>query len=232
MSRFRFSIAQFLTVVTLVAVGLAATASQSRVATSLAFTAFVILLGISTGGALLATGPRRAFWIGFAIFGWIYWFVEFNVEGSPAPQPVAITFFGLSGRSSSSQRAAPPPGLITGDLMNWLEATMTANLNVGTKVMAQWKGGTYYSGTITQASGGLYLIVWDDGSPQQWTPPSQIAPNSPNLRVAAHATLGGLFALAGGVLVALLFGQPNVGRASGRPADNDSAAKAPVDGTP
>lgn len=234
MSRFRFSIAHFLTVVTLVAIGLAATASQSRVATSLAYTAFVVLLGISTGGAILASGPRRAFWIGFAIFGWMYWFVEFNVEGgSYQPQPVAVTLFNLSGgRSSSPPRAAPPPGLITGDLMNWLEATMTANLNVGSKVTAQWRGGTYYSGTITQASGGQYLIVWDDGSPQQWTPPSQIAPNSPNLRVAAHATLGGLFALVGGVAVALLFGKPEVGRAAGRPGDSDLGAKAPGGGAP
>jgi len=226
MSRFRFSIANFLIVVTLVAMGLAAMGSQSRLATSLAYTAFLVLLGVATGGALLAAGPRRAFWIGFAIFGWTYWFFEFNIEGgSRAPQVPMVTFLGLSGRSTS-QRAAPPPGLITSDLMDWLESVMTANLNVGSKVMAQWKGGTYYSGTITQASGGQYLIVWDDGSPQQWTVPSQIAPNSPNLRVAAHATLGGLFALVGGMLVALLFGKSDVGRASGRPDKDDTPSGA------
>ena len=61
--------------------------------------------------------------------------------------------------------------------------------------------------TFVEAKDGQYLIVWDDGSPQQWTPPSQILPNSPNLRLAGHATLGGLFALLGGVIVAVLFGE-------------------------
>ena len=220
MSRFRFSIATFLTVVTLLAIGLAAMASQSRLATSAAYTAYLVLLGIASAGALLAAGTRRAFWVGFAIFGWTYWFVEFDTSGSrstPAPQTLSVTLFGLSGRSSAPQRSSPAAGLITSDLLDWLESVMTANLSVGSKVMGQWRGGAYYSGTITQASGGQYLIVWDDGSPQQWTPPSQIMPNSPNLRLAAHATLGGLFALFGGALIAVMFGKSDVGQASRLP---------------
>jgi hypothetical protein len=101
----------------------------------------------------------------------------------------------------------PAPGLLTGPLLDWLEASMSPNFKVGSKVMAKWRGGSYYSGNIIQANNGQYLIVWDDGSPQQWTPPSHIAPNGHNLRLAAHATLGGLFALAGGVLVGMLFGR-------------------------
>ena len=83
---------------------------------------------------------------------------------------------------------------------------MTPGRSVGSKVMGQWRGGSYYSGTITEAKDGQYLIVWDDGSAPQWTPSSGILPHSPSLRVAAHATIGGLFALLGGVLVAVLFG--------------------------
>ncbi len=210
MSRFRFSIATFLTVVTLLALGLAAMASQSRVATSSAYTAFLVLLGVATAGAILATGPRRAFWLGFAIFGWSYWFVEFDASGQRnqgVPQSMVLTLSGLTGRSGP-QPAMPAPGLLTNNLLDWLEASMSPNFAVGSKVMAKWRGGSYYSGTITQAQNGQYLIVWDDGSPQQWTPPSQIAPNGHNLRLAAHATLGGLFALAGGVLVGVLFSKP------------------------
>ena len=62
----------------------------------------------------------------------------------------------------------------------------------------QWRGGSYYSGTITEVKDGQYLIVWDEGSAPQWTPPSGILPLSPSLRVATHATIGGLFALLGG----------------------------------
>lgn len=212
MSRFRFSIATFLIVVTLLALGLGAMASQSRLATSVAYTAFLVLLGIATGGALLAAGPRRAFWAGFAIFGWMYWFVEFDTGvRNTGPQPVftAISFF--SGQLTTRQQPTPRTSLLTSDLMDWLESVMTANLRVGAKVTAQWRGGSYYTGTIVQTSGdGQYLIVWDDGSPQQWTPPSQILPNSPSLRLAGHATFGGLFALFGGALVTVLFG--NAGR--------------------
>ena len=91
--------------------------------------------------------------------------------------------------------------------MAWLESTISAKLVVGSKVTAQYRNGSYYPGTIMQVTGGEYLVVWDDGSPRQWTPPRQILPNSPNLRVAAHATLGGLFALLGGVLVMIVFGR-------------------------
>lgn len=209
MSRFRFSLVSFLAVITLLALGLAAMASQARLATSAAFTAFVVLLCLATAGAVIPWTVNRAFWIGFAIFGWTYWFLEFDTSGARAtPQPAvtAITLFsGLSGRIASPA-PTPQAGLLTADLLDWLEGKMTASRSIGSKVMAQWRGGTYYSGTITQAEAGQYLIVWDDGSPQQWTPPSQIQPNSPNLRLAAHATLGGLFALIGGVLVAVLFG--------------------------
>jgi hypothetical protein len=209
MSGFRFSIATFLTVVTLLALGLAAMASQSALATSLVFTAFLVLLGIATAGAFLSAPHRRAFWVGFAIFGWTYWFVEFDTGASrtAGAQPVVSAISFRSGRLTTRAQPAAPVRLITGNLMDWLESVMTANLSVGSKVTAQWRGGSYYTGTITAAQSGQYLIVWDDGSPQQWTPPNQILPNSPNLRLAAHATFGGLFALLGGVLVMLLFGE-------------------------
>ena len=226
MSGFRFSLLSFIAVLTLLALGLGAMASQSRLATSAAFTVFLVLLGIATAGAVLASGPRRAFWVGFAAFGWIYWFVEFDAGrgATTGPQPVVTSISFLTRQLTTRPQSAPNTSLLTGDLMDWLESVMTANLRVGAKVTAQWRGGAYYTGTIAQASGGQYLIIWDDGSPQQWTPPSQILPNSPNLRLAGHATFGGLFALLGGALVAVLFGKPPVGRASGLPPDKVDAS--------
>jgi hypothetical protein len=209
MNRFRFSIRSFLIVVTLLAGGLAAIVSQSRLATSLAYTAFLVLLCVSLAGAILA-GNNRAFWLGLATFGWMYWFVEFDASGGK-PRPAASIAFLSSLVASQPSPPPAPAGLLTSELMELLEARMTPSREVGSKVIAQWRGGTYYSGTISDAKDGQYLIVWDDGSAPQWTPPSQIQPNSPNLRIAAHATLGGLFALVGGVLVGLLFG--------GRPAE-------------
>jgi len=172
-----------------------------------------VLLGVASAGAILAAGPRRAFWLGFAIFGWSYWFVEFDASGQrdqgvQQSMVLSVKSVNLMTGRTGPQPAMPAPGLLTSHLLDWLEASMSPNFAVGSKVMAKWRGGSYYSGTITQAQNGQYLIVWDDGSPQQWTPPNQIAPNGHNLRLAAHATLGGLFALAGGVLVGVLFGKP------------------------
>ncbi len=205
MNRFRFSLGSFLVVLTLLGCGLAAMTSQSRLATSLAYTAFLGLLGVALAGAILG-GSNRAFWLGLAVFGWMYWFVEFDTGGSQPP-PAAMSIRILSGFVVNQPVQEPPVGLLTSELMDLLESRITINRLVGSKVMGQWRGGSYYSGTITEIKDGQYLIVWDDGSAPQWTPPSQIAPTSPNLRIAAHSTLGSLFALLGGVLVAVIFGE-------------------------
>jgi hypothetical protein len=225
MNRFRFSIGSLLVVLTLLGCGLAAMVSQSLWATSLVYTAFLALICLAAAGAMLAAMPQRAFWLGLAIFGWTYWFVEFDASGiSSRPTASVPVVLGLGGPQPTPQ---PRAGLLTSELMTLLEEGMTTHRQVGSKVIAQWRGGSYYSGTITQAQNGQYLIVWDDGSAPQWTAPSQIQPNSPNLRIAAHATLGGLFALVGGSIVAVLFG----GRASDRGPKDSGQATAPAAGT-
>lgn len=205
MNRFRFSLGSFLAVVTLLALGLSAMASQSRLAASAVLTAFVVLLCVALAGALMPHASNRAFWIGLAIFGWTYWFLEFDTQQG-APQPVRSTSIALISGMIVQQPAPGPVGLLTQDLIDFLETSVTPGRAVGSKVMGQWRGGSYYSGTISEVKDGQYLIVWDDGSAPQWTPPSGILPHSPSLRVAAHATIGGLFALLGGVAVAILFG--------------------------
>jgi hypothetical protein len=205
MNRFRFSLGSFLAVVTLLAVGLSAMASQSRLAASAAMTAYVVLICVALAGSVLPQSANRPFWIGLAIFGWTYWFFEFDTQQG-APQPVRTTSIALISGMAVQQPTPGPVGMLTQDLIDFLETSVTPGRSVGSKVMGQWRGGSYYSGTISQVQDGQYLIVWDDGSAPQWTPPSGILPHSPSLRVAAHATIGGLFALLGGVIVALLFG--------------------------
>jgi len=205
MNRFRFSLGSFLAVVTLLALGLATMSSQSRLAASAALTAYVIMLCVSLAGAILPQAANRPFWIGFAIFGWTYWFIEFDT-GAASTQPIRVPTTSFISGVVVQQPPHPNVGLLTQDLIDFLETSVTPGRKVGSKVMGQWRGGSYYSGTISQVQDGQYLIVWDDGSAPQWTPPSGILPHSPSLRVAAHATIGGLFALFGGVIVALIFG--------------------------
>ncbi len=72
MKRFRFNITSLLVVVLLVAVGFAALRESSDLWESGLFT---LTLGVLLTSILLAihrSGKRRAFWMGFALFGWIY----------------------------------------------------------------------------------------------------------------------------------------------------------------
>ena len=72
MRRFRFNIASLLVIVFILGVGFAALREASALWESGLFT---LTLGVLLTSILLAihrTEKRRAFWMGFAIFGWIY----------------------------------------------------------------------------------------------------------------------------------------------------------------
>jgi hypothetical protein len=204
MHRFRFTIAGFLLVLTLVALGLAATVSQSNLAGHLAYTVFLALLCLSIAGAILRNLPARAFWLGFALFGGAYWLVEFEMEQG-SPQRVFPGGLILGSANSSTPNR---PRLLSTDLIRAISASVSPNRSVGSKVIAQWRGGSYYSGTITEVRGDQYLIVWDDGSAAQWTSAAQIMPNSASVLVGGHSLCGGLFALLGAILAAVLFSGP------------------------
>jgi hypothetical protein len=72
MGRASISIAGMLGVVLFGAVALAALRSGSDLWTSGIYTTALGALGFATLGAVLRRGPSRAYWIGFAIFGWGY----------------------------------------------------------------------------------------------------------------------------------------------------------------
>ena len=72
MRRIRFNIASLLVVVLFVAVGFAALRESNDLWDSGLFTLTLGVLLISILLAIHRTESRRAFWIGFALFGWIY----------------------------------------------------------------------------------------------------------------------------------------------------------------
>ncbi|MGZ3413087.1 MAG: hypothetical protein ACXWNX_04645 [Isosphaeraceae bacterium] len=72
MKHIRFSIASLLLVVLFVAVGFAALRESNETWNSGVFTLTLAALLISILLAIHRTESRRAFWIGFALFGWIY----------------------------------------------------------------------------------------------------------------------------------------------------------------
>lgn len=202
MGRFHFSLTSFLIAVTLLAGGLAALVSQSRIGASAAYSVYLALISLAVVGAIVTKEDRRAFWIGFALFGWCYWFVEY--KPAPSAQTAYLGYYvGWYGGAQST----PPPGMITTELLSLLEDSLSPNRRIGSQVMAQWRGGGYYPGTITQADGGgNYLVAWTDGSAPQWTASNLLQPGTPQVRVTGHAIMGSLWALTGGVLATLLFG--------------------------
>ena len=200
MGRFRFSITSFLVVITLVAFGLSAYVAQTEWMGNLTYTLFLSLLCLAAAGAVLVRGSQQRFWLGFAIFGWCYWFIGFDVSVN---NNRGYQQFGLWGYSSMPQPAGAR--LFTSDLLDYSETHLVARRNVGDKVMAVWRGGGYYPGTIRQIDGNQYLIAWDDGSAPHLPPPSSIQPLKLHSRVAGHSVLGSLIALVGGMVVSAWF---------------------------
>jgi hypothetical protein len=74
----RFSIANLLTAVAIIAVGLAALNSPSRLTVGLVTIVTLGVLLAAILGAIYRAGEARAFWLGFAVFGWSYFLVAFS----------------------------------------------------------------------------------------------------------------------------------------------------------
>ena len=72
MRRLRFNIASLLGVILVLGVGFAALRESNDLWESGVFTLTLAALLISILLAVHRTESRRAFWIGFALFGWIY----------------------------------------------------------------------------------------------------------------------------------------------------------------
>ena len=72
MKRIRFNIASLLGVILVLGVGFAALRESSELWESGVFTLTLAALLISILLAIHRTEKRRAFWLGFALFGWVY----------------------------------------------------------------------------------------------------------------------------------------------------------------
>ena len=218
MSRFRFSIASFLGAISLLALDLAAIVSQSTWGASVAYTVFFSLLGLATTLAvvletrwdravLCPTSRHRLFCAGFAVFGWLYWFTEFKVPTASVPQQLWTTGISTGLPRPESSDDGSGPGLITRQLITFVETKLSPNRRTGAQVMAQLSSSGYFPGTIVATRQGEYEVQWVDGS-LQWTPPNLIWSDPAGTRLACHSLIGGLFALLGAVLASLFGGGP------------------------
>lgn len=76
MKAFRLSIGSLLLLILLLGVGLAGLTHPSETWTSVLFSALMLALLAAVVGVLLTQGHWRAFWVGFAVFGWGYWMMS------------------------------------------------------------------------------------------------------------------------------------------------------------
>jgi hypothetical protein len=185
MHRLQFNLVGLFIAFLLLAVSLAAILSGSPMLASAVFTANLLLLSLALVGAF-HPGPRRMFWIGFAVFGSMYTLSAFGLEAA-----------GLRWYSR--------PQLITSHFIDLLLQFRTP-LYVGAKVEAQWNNGSFYRATIREYNGGLYRVGWDDGSTDSWVASSQIRADPEVSDDIGHAIIAPFFGWIGGWVSALVFG--------------------------
>jgi hypothetical protein len=201
MARFRFSMRNLLLAVLVLSLALAVLQWDSEIIASIAFTAFLGLLALGVTGAFCRRGAARAFWIGFAVFGWFYAEAAFPAVGGSSSSP-GTWLLGFAARAYEPRRP-PSPIVLTELLFDF--ASLNSQLRVGNKVMAQWQSGGYYEATITEIKGGQYLAKWTDGSNPSWVVRNQIEITNAAGRHAAHSIMAIFVALVGAALAEMFF---------------------------
>jgi hypothetical protein len=201
MSPFRFSVRNLLLAILVLGMALAALQWDSEILSSVAFTAFLGLLALGVTGAFCRRGAARAFWIGFAVFGWFYAEAALPATNG-STSSAGAWLLGFVSRSYEPRRP-PSPVLLTELLFDF--ASLNSQLRVGNKVMAQWTSGGYYEATITEINGGQYLAKWTDGSSPLWVTRNQIEVTNAAGRQAAHSIMAIFFALVGGAAAQMFF---------------------------
>lgn len=90
--RLRISVLGTMTIVAFVAISLVTLRSTLEIWASLLFTLEIVLLCFAIPSLLYRRGPSRAFWVGFAAFGWTYVVFCFGpVLGTSMKPPPLLT---------------------------------------------------------------------------------------------------------------------------------------------
>ena len=189
--RLQFSVGNLMGVVLVLAIALAALRSDSSLCADAIFTLDLGLLCTAIVGVWSRRGRPRAFWLGFALFGWVYLVAAFE------PQRSSNVYY--------DRRSQFWPRLVTTDLLDYLNERRVP-LGTGSKVEAQWSSGNYYAATIMQAKDGKYFLTWQDGSTPSWVARNQVRNDAEQFRRLGHSLLIPLVAFFGGGVARYFFG--------------------------
>jgi hypothetical protein len=95
MRSIRFSIAGLMAMVLLIALGLATLRASSDTVLAIVLLVSRGVLGLAVVGAACCSGAGRAFWLGFAISGWIYVWCLLEPYSASPPLPTQTALFAL-----------------------------------------------------------------------------------------------------------------------------------------
>ena len=187
--------------VALLGLACSALAAATPLVGSAAHSLNLALLALAVVGAICRRGGARVYWVAVAVVGWVYYFaaVAWPAPLEPQISPQYPNYFAT--QPSPDDR----PRLLTSKLLDWIESKRTARLPVGTHVVAQWSGGGFWPGRITDVNETGYLITWDDGSTPTWDTPQQIASAVTPFYQVGHAVFGILLALLAGWAMSCVF---------------------------
>ena len=189
-----------------------------------------ILLTLFTAivGVLYRRGAGRAFWVGFALFGWGLFLLASDISieiGSSASIQ--------NGRfwSSETEREKPVSALVR-SLVDFLQLNRTSfPRSTGDKVQVLWGNpGTYFPCTVLQINGNQFRIRYDSdpqGTWDEWVGTPRIkSANADRCYRIAELLLTPLFGLAGG-MIALWFFATSKSDQSGTNSDQAAAPRLP-----
>ena len=187
--------------VALLGLACSALAAATPLVASAAHSLNLALLSLAVVGAICRQGGARVYWVAVAVVGWVYYF---SAVAWPAPLTPQVS---AQFPSYNATQPSPDdrPRLLTSKLLDWIESKRSVRLPVGTHVEAQWAGGGYWPGRITDVNESGYLIAWDDGSPPTWDTPVQLGSSVTPLYQVGHAVFGMFLALLAGWAMSCVF---------------------------
>ncbi len=158
----RISIAQLLAVMVPIAVGLAAIASPSAFWEGTVFVLMLVLFFAAILGVIYRKNNERAFWLGFALFGWGFCVLRSDVS-------LEFRFFARPSSTyywANAEEQEHPVKALTRSLLDVLRPYRTIGpQSAGERVRVQWGGaGSYYPCSVLEIKDSKYKIRYDNDS--------------------------------------------------------------------
>jgi len=117
MRSWKLSIAGLMGLVLFSAIGFAALSHPTRIWAALLMSSVSAIMTVAVLPAVFMRGPRRAFWTGFAIGGWVYLVMNPGTYGGAAPTPLpnaGLDFlYDLVGPRADGQPVVISPGAVS-----------------------------------------------------------------------------------------------------------------------